>query len=50
MLLTDGPKTPRREQTYSLRGDLLAIVRIPSYWTIVAENVLASIGLWMFFT
>jgi predicted MFS family arabinose efflux permease len=32
-----------------IRGDVAAIVRVPTYWVIVGENVLASIGVWMFF-
>ena len=32
-----------------VRSDLKAILRVPTYWIIVAENMLASIGVWMFF-
>jgi predicted MFS family arabinose efflux permease len=48
--LHDGPRAAQElAEKRDLRGDLLAIARVKTYWIIVSEQVLTSIGVWMFF-
>jgi len=49
-VLKDGPTQPKAAQEpRDLKRDIAAIVRVPTYWVIVGENVLCSVGVWMFF-
>jgi predicted MFS family arabinose efflux permease len=49
-VLRDGPTPPQAAQEERhVWSDIRAIVRVPTYWLIVGQNMLASIGLWMFF-
>lgn len=49
-VLRDGPPVPKAvQENQDVWSDFRAIVRVPTYWVIVGENTLASIGLWMFF-
>jgi predicted MFS family arabinose efflux permease len=48
--LHDGPRAAQElAEKRDLRGDLRAIARVKTYWIIVSEQVLTSIGVWMFF-
>lgn len=50
MVLRDGPQAAAEtSEKRDLRGDLAAILRVRTYWIIVSEQILTSIGVWMFF-
>jgi predicted MFS family arabinose efflux permease len=49
-ILQDGPARAGSAARETVRATLAALARVPTYWIIVTEEVLASIGVWMFYT
>jgi MFS family permease len=48
-ILQDGPARATAVVRESVTVTLAELGRVPTYWIIVAEEVLASIGVWMFY-
>ena len=49
-VLTDGPvATSESPGRADLKSTLAGLIRVPTYWIIVAEEVLTSMGIWMFY-
>ncbi len=49
-VLQDGPVTAAEATSgEAIKETLAALARVPTYWIIVSEEILTSIGIWMFY-